>query len=163
LRRAIGRCRLVAEGFGGFLVRYNGVVGALQHFARSLTDTSIRIHFYGIDESLKCIDEAMAYHMFGIGREAIANAVRHSGGTAVQVRIKHADGHIELSVEDDGIALSGQNDAQKRLGFSIMEYRARAIGAELRCESRDGAGLRVACRVPCSHQTGGAKEAFSPL
>jgi signal transduction histidine kinase len=151
LRRAIGRCRQVAEGYGGFLVRYNGVVGALQHFVRSFTDTPLQIHFHGIDVSLGCIDEAMAYHLFGIGREAIANAVRHSGGNAVHVRIHHGDGHIELTVEDNGIGLSGRSDVQKRLGFSIMEYRARTIGAELRCESLEKSGLRVSCRVQCSH------------
>ncbi|HXC21742.1 MAG TPA: histidine kinase, partial [Steroidobacteraceae bacterium] len=151
LRRAIGRCRQVAEGYGGFLVRYNGVVGALQHFVRSLTNTPLQIHFHGIDISLRCIDEAMAYHLFGIGREAIANAVRHSGGNAVHVRIHHGDGHIELTVEDNGIGLSGRSDVQKRLGFSIMEYRARTIGAELRCESLEKSGLRVSCRVQCSH------------
>jgi signal transduction histidine kinase len=141
----------VAEGYGGFLVRYNGVVGALQHFARSLTNTPVQIHFHDIDVSLRCIEEAMAYHLFGIGREAIANAVRHSGGNAVHVRIHHGDGHIELNVEDNGIGLSGRRDVQKRLGFSIMEYRARSIGAELRCEALQKSGLRVSCRVQCSH------------
>lgn len=151
LRRAIGRCRQVAEGYGGFLVRYNGVVGALQHFARSLTDTAVQIHFHGIDVSLRCIDEALAYHLFGIGREAIANAVRHSGGTVVHVRMQHGDGYVELIVEDNGIGLSGRSGVEKRLGFSIMEYRARSIGAELRCESRASLGLHVSCRVQCQH------------
>jgi two-component system nitrate/nitrite sensor histidine kinase NarX len=56
-----------------------------------------------------------------------------------------ADAYL-LLVEDDGAGFSTPRRSEKpgeHIGLSIMEERARRIGAELRLESEPGDGTRV--------------------
>ena len=152
LSECVARCRQVSEGYGGFLVRREGVVGALRCFAQR-SQTSVRVEFTGADIAPQSIEETAAYYLFGIGHEAITNACRHSGGSAVHVHCEQRDGHIELSVEDDGTGLADPRGAQRGLGLSVMQYRAQAIGAELHFETPEGGGLRITCRLPSREPT----------
>jgi signal transduction histidine kinase len=147
LRECVARCRQVSEGYGGFLVRREGVVGALRCFVGRLTQPGIQIDIGGAEIPSQSIDESAAYYLFGIGHEAVTNACRHSGGSVVRVLCEQRDGHIELSVEDNGSGLSPSGTG-RGLGLSVMQYRARAIGAELHFETPQGGGLRVTCRLP---------------
>src|SRR6185295_11474469 len=73
--------------------------------------------------------------MYRIASEAVGNAVRHSGGTNVQIRASVAPDRVELLVADDGTGLgaSAARDAakRKRMGLASMRRRAQAIDAEL--------------------------------
>jgi signal transduction histidine kinase len=76
--------------------------------------------------------------VFRIAREAVTNAVRHSGGTAVHIRASVRPDRVKVSVEDDGNGLS-PGDARraarrKRLGLASMRRRADAIDADLTIE-----------------------------
>jgi nitrate/nitrite-specific signal transduction histidine kinase len=60
----------------------------------------------------------------------------------------HAGGRVAFEVEDDG---SGRKVAASSdgIGKSIMEYRARAIGARLEVARSSTGGLRVSCELRC--------------
>jgi signal transduction histidine kinase len=146
---AVARCRRVSEAYGGFLVRNQGVVGALRHFARDIAPPNIRVEFGGSDIPAGCIDDAHAYNLFSIGHEAISNAVRHSGGSVVRVQVSHGAGRIELSVEDNGVGVSAKGGTEPGLGRSIMEYRALMMHGTLLYEASSEGGLRVTCRLDC--------------
>jgi signal transduction histidine kinase len=55
---------------------------------------------------------------------------------------------IELSVTDDGVGMSNDRNKDTGMGFHIMEYRARSIGARLEITPVKPHGTRVACYVP---------------
>ena len=149
--QAMVSCRRVFEGFGGFLVRQQGLTAALLHFASQFEDDNIHVEFRGRDIPTGWLDETTAYYLFGIGREAIFNSFRHSQAKTIQVTCDHADNTIRLSIEDDGIGLveplSGHG-----IGRSIMEFRARSIGAELSFTAVPNGGLRVECLLPCPNK-----------
>jgi len=149
LNNAIESCRRVAEGYGGFLVRNEGIMGALQRYAQRLRHPGIRFEFDGDTIPDECVSETEAHQLFGIAREAIANACRHSGGTVVRIRCEHREARISIVVEDDGVGLPDGATAGSGLGRSIMQYRAHSIGAQLRFLPRPGGGLQVVCEVPC--------------
>ena len=146
LVRAMVNCRRISEGFGGFLVRQQGLTAALLHFASQFDDEATRVEFHGRDIPAHWLDETTAYYLFGIGREAIFNAFRHSRAKTIRVACDHADNTICLSVEDDGIGLVNVSGGHG-IGRSIMEFRARSIGAELTFTAVPTGGLRVECGV----------------
>ena len=150
--QAMVSCRRVSEGFGGFLVRQHGLTAALLHFASQFDDDHVHVEFRGREIPAHWLDETTAYYLFGIGREALSNAVRHSRAKTIQVTCDHADGTVRLIVEDDGIGLveaaGSESGAEPQgIGRSIMEYRARAIGADLLFTPIPTGGLRVECRI----------------
>ncbi len=149
LGSAIARCRKVSEAYGGFLVRNEGVLGALRHFARDLAPPSIRVEIGGSDIPVRCIDESNAYNLFSIGHEAITNAIRHSGGSLVRVQVNHSRGRIDLCVEDNGVGISDEGGSEPGLGRSIMEYRALMMHGKLHYDRSGEGGLRVTCQLNC--------------
>ena len=149
LVQAMVNCRRVSEGFGGFLVRQQGLTAALLHFASQFDDEATRVEFHGRDIPAHWLDETTAYYLFGIGREAIFNAFRHSRAKTIKVTCDHADNIIRLSVEDDGIGLVEPSSGGHGIGRSIMEFRARNIGAELSFTAVPTGGLRVECLLLC--------------
>lgn len=165
LSSAVDTCRRVAEGHGAFLLRGEGIVGALQRYVRGLRRPGVRFQFEGTSVPAPCLGETEGYQLFGIAREAITNACRHSGGDVVRVRCEHGQGHIGVIVEDNGAGTTAGTRGGQGLGRKIMEYRARAIGAQLSVRTLDGGGLSVECRLPCrSHGrcSEGAQPAESP-
>src|SRR5262249_44273841 len=84
--------------------------------------------------------------MYRIAAEAVGNAVRHSGGSAVTIDARIAPDRVDLAITGDGGGLKPEaaRDAarRKRLGLLSMRRRAEAIDAELAIASSAG-GTRV--------------------
>jgi signal transduction histidine kinase len=142
-------CRRVSEGFGGFLVGQHGLTAALLHFASQFDDETTRVQFRGRDIPSDWLDEITAYQLFGIGREAIFNAFRHSHGRTIQVTCDYADRTVHLIIEDDGVGLVDTSNREGGIGRSIMEFRAGSIGARLSFATVPSGGLRVQCSLDC--------------
>ena len=82
-----------------------------------------------------------------IVQESLANIRKHSKAHTVRVMLaRESNGQHVLLIEDDGVGFStpaeGSNPGE-HIGLTIMEERARRIGAELRIESEAGEGTRV--------------------
>lgn len=82
-----------------------------------------------------------------IVQESLANIRKHAQAHTVRVLLtRETSGQHVLLIEDDGVGFSAPPESAKpgeRIGLSIMEERARRIGAELRIESEPGEGTRV--------------------
>jgi len=94
-----------------------------------------------------------------IVQEALANVRKHAEAQTVRVLLTHGDrGEHVLLVEDDGIGFSapgaGGNPGE-HIGLSIMQERARRMGADLRIESEPGEGTRVELVFPIERRTPG--------
>lgn len=85
-------------------------------------------------------------NLLRIAQEAVANAVKHSGGTEIKVNLEYAPGRVALSIRDDG---HGFVPAPLAGHFGLLDIRERAesMGCQLAIESRPGAGTSVAVEV----------------
>ena len=83
-----------------------------------------------------------------IVREAITNAVRHGGATAVTVRLL-AGGVLRLEVVDDGGGFDpALPPAAASVGLRGMRERAEALGGNLKVVSRPGGGTTIQALFP---------------
>jgi signal transduction histidine kinase len=90
--------------------------------------------------------------LFRITQEALANAGRHAGATAVEVDVAFQDGRVDLRVRDDGEgfdpgSLSSSERGGAGLGLGGMAERARLVGGELDVRSAPGGGTTVTLRI----------------
>ncbi|MFI8992572.1 GAF domain-containing protein [Streptomyces sp. NPDC053542] len=93
----------------------------------------------------------VADHAVAVLGEALSNAARHSGARTVDVHLQYADGHLTLTVTDDG---RGMPKAAARSGLKNLEERAVALGGTLTLGERpEGGGTELRWRVPV-HQDG---------
>lgn len=154
LQEALERIRVLARGLNPIQLHTEGLCGALRTLARDVTRLS------GVPVSFRCEmsgysewdafcnlqpDLAENEHLYRIAQEAVQNAVRHSGGTTIDVRLKVLSDSLVLEVQDDG---SGKAQVTTDgLGMHLMNYRANLIGGFLRITSTDGDGTIVGCEV----------------
>ena len=75
-----------------------------------------------------------------IGREALINAFRHSGGSHIEVQITYYPRQLRLRVQDDGRgidpAVLEKRGRENHWGLPGMQERAQRIGAEVKLSSR---------------------------
>ena len=93
-------------------------------------------------------DEAAASHLYRIAREAVINANKHAQAREIVVGLARSRKGIVLSVTDNGVGFKNVPNSVPGLGFHIMNYRARTIGARLEIECPKKGGARVVCYLP---------------
>lgn len=90
------------------------------------------------------------HNLFMVVKEALNNAVKHSGAGEVWLRILWSDAVVVVSVEDNG---RGFHPAQAQAGESgnglaNMQARLEAIGGKTEYSSQPGQGTRVRFTLP---------------
>lgn len=83
---------------------------------------------------------------FRVAAEALANAVRHSGGTRIEVEVRVDGRFLELGVNDDGRGIDGEAPRQG-VGLASMRQRVDELGGDLLVESAAG-GTTMTARLP---------------
>lgn len=88
--------------------------------------------------------------LFRITQEAVNNAGRHAGASAVEIRLADVRGGTELRVIDDGSGFGGVDPLGPgepgHVGLAMMRERAEMIGAELEIWTGDS-GSEVLVRL----------------
>lgn len=90
--------------------------------------------------------------LYRVAKEAISNAVRHSGGAEVAVTLAYAPGEVVLTVKDDGCGLTAA-EGRPRLpgtgaGMRNMHDRMAAENGRLEVLGEPGAGTLVRAQLP---------------
>jgi signal transduction histidine kinase len=115
------------------------------------TGTTVRVDVDGpVDASDDggTIGPAADVVLLRAAQEALSNVRRHAGASAVTVRLRRADGAVELEVSDDGRGLPPQ--LSEGFGLTGMRERAAAAGGELEVGPGTAGGTRVRLRLPVS-------------
>lgn len=148
-RQALEEMRLSVRGMTGHVT---GAEDALADWRAEMvtrvTDAGLQAEWYADEPPPGLILPArMHVQLTRILREAISNAIRHSGGSRCAVRIAFEPGALRLEVQDDGRGLPAST-AQRGHGLPNIERRVRHLGGEHRFASPPGAGTLLVVRVP---------------
>ena len=91
---------------------------------------------------------------YSIGREAILNALMHSGALHVEVEITYDAQQFRLRIGDDGSgidpAILEKGGRKGHWGLAGMRERAGRIGGQVNLSSRPGNGTVVELLVPAA-------------
>ncbi len=129
-----------------------GLVSAFTTAAPALTEGSgIMVEIEGPDGALPLTTDTQT-QLFGIGREALANVVKHSGAVHALIRVEVDDGRVILEIGDDGCGFDTATVHPGGFGLESMRSRASEIGADLEIWSRTGHGTLLRVDVPSEEQ-----------
>ena len=147
INSAVVQARDIARGLNPVELDSAGLMAALQE----LTE---RPHA-GVTCRLECQrpvllpDAEAALHAYRIAQEAVANAVKHSGGTEIVVRLTEDAQHVYLQIVDNGSGILRQTVApQGKIGLELMKYRAHAVGGNVAIHTTMEGGTGVTCSIP---------------
>jgi signal transduction histidine kinase len=88
---------------------------------------------------------------YRIGREALANAFRHSRGSKIEVELEYTAKHLRILIRDNGAGIDPnvlQSGRDGHWGLTGMRERAESIGGRLKVWSRANAGTEVELFIP---------------
>jgi signal transduction histidine kinase len=107
-----------------------------------------RVIVEGMPRPLHPIIRDEAYR---IGREALANAFRHSQASKIEIELEYSTRHLRILVRDDGIGIDPDvldSGRDGHWGLPGMHERAESVGARLKVWSRAHAGTEVELLIP---------------
>jgi signal transduction histidine kinase len=99
------------------------------------------------------MDPVIETECFRVAQEAMTNVLRHARAHAVSVELRPSNGHLHLSVRDDGIgfdvtALRQEAVRGASLGLLSMEERASLAGGGIEYTSASGRGTLIHAWFP---------------
>ena len=125
------------------------MAGALREVAEQVSgDSEVAVRVTGRPRRLPGDIEN---NLLRIGQEALANAVRHAHAQSISIDLAFGEGHVRLSVRDDGRGFdveSAIRSAPGHFGLAGMGERVHHLGGELSLLSRVGQGAEVIVDVP---------------
>jgi signal transduction histidine kinase len=139
--------RNLSRALHRFDVDAAGLVEALEDLVdREMWRTPCRLE---VKPSFHLDDDTVAAQLYRIAREAVINANKHAQARQIVVKLERSgQRQMVLSVTDDGVGVRKARNGARGLGFHIMNYRARLMGGQLKVESPEKGGTRVACYLP---------------
>jgi signal transduction histidine kinase len=91
---------------------------------------------------------AVRHNLFLAVKEALHNAVKHSGAREVWLRVRWRADEFTLEVQDDGRGFDPVVSLQDGDGLENMQHRLETIGGRAEIQSRPGGGTTVRFILP---------------
>jgi len=141
-----------------------GLIATAQWFCRNLAGLYQGVRItprFAVSEA--DIPEAMKIVVYRVLQEALSNAAKHSQAQHINVSLIFADGHLELTVTDDGCGFDRKTimESEDTLsGFGINSMRERVEICNGRFDIRTGIGEGT--RIRASLPVGSGSAAYRP-
>lgn len=122
----------------------------IAHFANELFDGNAARCRLDLPHDLPALalPPDLRHNIFLIVKEALTNALKHSGAAEVQVHAKISGHTLEILVRDDGRGFNPSLSSEgRRNGLGNIRRRAEAIGGKLELQSAAGEGTTVELSV----------------
>jgi signal transduction histidine kinase len=141
--------------------RKEGLAATLSESLAQLTaDTGIEASLQ-VTGKPRALNSEVERNLLRIAHEAVTNAVRHARARTIATDLRFEPAAVSLLVRDDGQGFDPEACLSKRpsahFGLVGISERARALGGELRLQSRPGSGTEIVCRLPYDERNGGAE------
>ncbi|HYG73344.1 MAG TPA: PAS domain S-box protein [Actinomycetota bacterium] len=157
-RRAIADSRRLVWSLRPPELERLGLVPALRRLAADTTNGELTVDVHEEIGDLRLGQEKEAV-VYRVVQEAVNNALKHAGATAISILLRRRDHVVSTIVEDNGHGFSLEHlPAGTGLGLIGMRERAELVDGELIVESGADAGTRVRLEVPVDADTIGSTE-----
>jgi signal transduction histidine kinase len=126
----------------------NGLVAALSAHASRLSERDgVAIEVRGPRQRLG-LSRRAEVQLFAIGREALANVIKHAGARRAAVTVETRPGRVLVQVSDDGAGFDPAERHPGHFGLESMRSRAAEIDGRLTITSAPGRGTVVRVEAP---------------
>ena len=153
MRRIVEESRNAVRGLHKLTAKADTLEQAFAQIPQDLggaAQTDLRLTVEGKTRALKPL---VRDELYLIGREALANAFRHSRAPQIEAVIQYSNDRLRIAIKDNGAGIDPailEHGRPGHFGLSGMRERAERIGAELNVASALNAGTEIEIFVPGS-------------
>ncbi len=144
-----------------------GLISAYQQLRQLLTTFRLQIDEHGLEQALKntikmvserhdfdidydyrCrhipLEPYEEIHLLQIAKEALQNAISHSGGDHIVIQLKQVEQQdLQLLIQDNGLGITNGEQKLNHYGTEIMQERCRSLNGKLVRQNRHSGGTEV--------------------
>ena len=151
LDHSISELRRVAHNMMPEMLVNFGLVDALQSYCSNIQETkmlTVAFQAIGITERLPKETEIQ---VFRIVQELLSNVLRHAKATQVVVQVSKHQGHLLITVEDDGVGFDNSKASDKSsAGLANIRNRLNYINGRMEIHSIPEEGTTVEINIDLS-------------
>ncbi len=97
------------------------------------------------------LDHTRSTALFRIFQETLTNIIRHADATRVKIVLREENGHVELTVTDNGKGITEQEIADpKSFGLMGINERIHSLGGVVTISGSKNEGTTVRVKIPAS-------------
>ncbi|HRD52619.1 MAG TPA: ATP-binding protein [Flavobacteriales bacterium] len=134
------------DSFASFLAYVRSVLG--RQFEDLQVDLQSDLHCADTDRE-RTIGPELKRNILLVLKEAVSNALKHSGASQVAVRLRLESGRAELSVRDNGHGFDPQRIREGANGLANFSKRAEALGGNASVATGpDGTTVKFSVPIP---------------
>lgn len=152
--RVVAEARDRVRSLRGDVASLSDLPAALRNVAEEASPGRAATVKTVVEGSARRLHPMVLEETYAIGREALLNALAHSGGHHIEAELTYDPKQFRLRIRDDGRGIDpaflekgGRDD---HWGLRGMHERAKKIGAHLQLWSRPGAGTELELVVPAA-------------
>ena len=130
--------------------RVASLASRLRNVAEEITagrEIDLRLSLPSPDSEGHLSDPGLRRHVLLFAKECLTNAVRHSGGTMLDLSLTLDSGVLTLRIHDNGKGLP-ESPGESGHGLGNLRRRTESLGGTLSVESAPDRGTRVILKVP---------------
>ena len=128
-------------------LKFLGLVESLRSLQQEYMRSGLPVHF-GYNDIPDPLPPELRLCLFRVVQETLQNAAKYSDASEVVVELTSANGHLTLTVADDGIGFDVEKAWGQGLGLISIRERVEASGGTVTVESGPSLGTRFTIRVP---------------
>jgi len=139
---ALDELRALSRGFAPPILLDRGLVAALESAATRSPIPAKVVDTLPVGTEL---DQEVERNAYFVASEALTNAIKHSGATAVDIRVALTDDDLVVTVSDNG---TGGATTKSGHGLAGLRERMRGVSGSLEVHSPSGGPTIVTARLP---------------
>lgn len=112
------------------------------------------VDFEFISGDVPELDLKYKVNIYRVVQENLSNIIKHSKAQKATIQLYGFEGHIQLTIEDDGIGfkLGKYQDDESHHGVQNMMFRAEVLNSEMEIESTIGSGTFISLKIPLNEK-----------
>lgn len=126
-----------------------GFEDTLNNFVDYISNTSEMVVSFENNADLDKYNELILINLFRIIQECCNNAIKHSKGTRIDIKILEDENHIILVVQDDGVGFKdteSEEDSSNHFGIKIIKDRVFLLSGTCDFYS-DNTGTKITVKI----------------
>lgn len=147
LDHSVDELRRVARNLMPESLLYMGLMPALADLCKYMDTPATSVKFQGFDLN-PSYSQPILIGVYRIVQELLNNAIKHAKATQIIVQCSESDGHLFLTVEDDGRGFDPRDISKQGLGLKNIQNRVALLQGSVEIDSRFEQGTTVNIEIP---------------
>ncbi|KZS40402.1 hypothetical protein AWE51_05465 [Aquimarina aggregata] len=149
LDEAYQKVRTIAHEKNSGVMANQGLLPAIKKLAKNASNSNeitIEVQDYGLEERL---DNTLEISIFRMIQELVANTIKHSKASEVNISLTNHDSLLNIIIEDNGIGFDAKILPQKDgMGLATIEKRVEHLEGTFEIDSTINKGTNIIINIP---------------